>query len=47
MNDDIVTQAQFSLDNPDVLHTGAQYRAIIQGLLDMLKSCKQDPTALV
>jgi hypothetical protein len=37
MNDDILTQAQYTVDHPDVMHTGAQYRAIIQGLLDMLK----------
>jgi hypothetical protein len=28
MNDDILTQAQYTVDHPDVMHTGAQYRAI-------------------
>lgn len=35
MNDikQIKVDAQFALDNPDVLHTPAQYREIIEGLL--------------
>ena len=34
--DQIIVDAKFCVDNPDVLHTPGQHRTIIQGLLDRL-----------
>jgi hypothetical protein len=34
---DLLSQARFAVDNPDVLHTPAMYREIIAGLLAMIE----------
>ena len=34
--DQIIVDAKFCVNNPDVLHTPGQHRTIIQGLLNML-----------